>query len=307
MRHIAVLMGGLSPESEVSEMSGKSVIAALKELGEKFTVINPTRNLAEQLRAVNPDVVFNALHGNYGEDGAIPGVLEAMNIPYTHSGILASAIAFNKQMTKDVVSVKGVRTPKAIYLSKEELVKMLESGKEPMARPFVIKPNQQGSSIGVYIVKEDSEFSFDAKSWNYGDIIVEEYIAGKEISTVVFNDKALGVLELRPTVDFYDFNAKYTDGVTEHIYPAEIPDFAYQQALDFAQIAHRALGCRTMSRSDLRFDPARGEEGMFFLEINTHPGFTHLSIVPDIAARHGYQFKDLVVQLLKDAKCEIVC
>lgn len=304
-KKIGVLMGGMSAESEVSLRSGQSVINALKNLGYSYAIINPDRSLADQIKEKNPDIIFNALHGTYGEDGAIPGMLEVIGVPYTHSGVMTSAIAMNKIMTKKVLSNYGVRMAESVEVSVENL---LRTNKDPMARPYVIKPIEQGSSVGVIIIKENDPEGIAKKlkdiNWNFGDIaMAERYIKGKELSSVVINNKAIGVLELRPKIDFYDYEAKYTDGVTEHIYPAEVSENAYQEAMKFAEVAHNILGARTMSRSDLRYDP--DEDKVYFLEINTHPGFTNLSIVPEVANYNGITFEQIVEMLLNDAKCEL--
>lgn len=304
-KKIAVLMGGMSVESDVSLMSGQSVINALKKLGYDYCVINPDRTLPDQIKAEKPNVVFNALHGTYGEDGAIPGLLEVIGVPYTHSGVMTSAIAMNKIMTKKVLSHYGVRMAESIEVNINELI---QSNKDPMPRPYVLKPIEQGSSMGVIIVKDEDKEGIAQKlkdiNWSFGEIaMVERYIKGKELSAVVINNKAIGVLELRPKIDFYDYKAKYTDGVTEHIYPAEVSEQAYQEAMSFAEKAHNILGARTMSRSDLRYDP--DEDKVYFLEINTHPGFTSLSIVPEVANYNGISFEQIVEMLIEEAKCEL--
>lgn len=304
-KHVVVMMGGLSSEREVSLKSGASVVKALNELGYRVTALDTSYDVAIQLEKLKPDIVFNALHGTYGEDGVIPGILEMMKIPYTHSGVMASAIAFNKSKTKDIVINYGVRVAKGLMIKIEDLKNIIASGSNPIPRPYVIKPNQQGSSIGVHIVHTNDEFP-DLSSWTFSnDILVEEYIPGKELSVAVFAGKAIGALELNPKHGFYDYEAKYTDGVTDHIFPADVPPAVYKQALEYAEKVHNILGCRTMSRSDFRYDPNRGDEGLYFLEINTHPGFTNLSIVPEIAEKTGTSFKELVAYLIQDATCEI--
>jgi D-alanine-D-alanine ligase len=291
-------MGGLSAEREVSLKSGQSVVKALNNLGCKVSEIDPSTDLPMQLKQVNPDVVFNALHGTYGEDGAIPGLLEVMQIPYTHSGIMASAVGMNKAMTRHIAKMNGVLIPEGKVIRVEDLCP------DTMAVPFVLKPIQQGSSVGVYIINQDTDTQAILKEWVYGEeALVEEYIAGKELSIGVFNDKALGILELRPKEGFYDYKAKYTAGVTDHIYPAEIPEPAYNEAMALAERMHKALECRTLSRSDFRYDPSRGKA--YFLEINTHPGFTSLSIVPELAGYQGISFEQMVQALLEQATCDL--
>lgn len=306
-KHVAVLMGGLSPEREVSFMSGKSVCDALNKLGYKVSSIDPNRDVYNQIKEVNPDVVFNALHGTYGEDGIIPGILEMMNIPYTHSGVMASALGLNKTMTKAILKEKGIRVPNGFEIKISSLYEQLKNGKHPLDIPYVIKPVSQGSSVGVFIVTDAKSLDIEKlnpKIWAYGeDMIIEELIPGKELSTCVFANKALGTIELRPQTEFFDYEAKYTDGKTYHIYPAAIPEHIYQQSLEFAEQAHKILGCRTMSRTDMRYDDKK--DLLYVLEINTHPGFTNLSIVPDIAAKNGIPFESLVEQLVQEAKCDV--
>lgn len=305
-QHIALLMGGLSSEREVSIMSGEQVHKALNELGYKVTIINPDKNLAIKLAEVKPDLVFNALHGTYGEDGAIPGLLEVMGIPYTHSGILASAIGINKRMAREVVASRGVKVAPGKVVTLEEVAEAAKANEDLFPKPYVIKPVQQGSSLGVHIVKEGDNLQFDYKNWHYGnELLIEEFIPGKELSVAYFNGKAIGVLELRPKVKFFDYEAKYSEGLTDHIYPAEIPDDVYKKALKYAEVVHEALGCKTVSRSDFRYDEEQGSEGLYFLEINTHPGLTKYSMVPDLLNRIGLSMKDLVEQLIIDAGCEI--
>lgn len=305
-KRIALLLGGRSSERDVSINSGKAVSAALKTLGHEVIELDPQHDFIERLQAIKPDVVYNSLHGTYGEDGIIPGILEYLHIPYTHSGVMTSAMAMNKIMTKKLLLDQGVKFAEGMHISLESLIEMLKSGKEPMPRPYVIKPVSQGSTLGVFIIKEGESGFLERTAkepWQYGQpLMVEKYIAGKELSAVVLNGKAIGVLELRPSGDFYDYKAKYTSGITEHIYPAEIPEDIYKTAMEYAQIAHNVLECRTFSRSDLRYDPSTNE--LCFLEINTHPGFTNLSIVPEVAAYNGVSFEKLVELILSDAKCE---
>lgn len=306
-KHVAVLMGGMSPEREVSFMTGSSVCEALNKLGYRVSQIDPDRDIYNKLKELNPDVVFNALHGTYGEDGVVPGVLEMMGLPYTHSGVMASAIGLNKSITKSILKERGILVPQGFEMKAIDLYQQLKAGKHPLEIPYVIKPVQQGSSVGVTIVLKASDISaetFSPQNWYYGDIlIVEKYISGKELSTCVVGERALGTLELRPVSGFYDYEAKYTDGKTDHIYPAEVPDDIYKQSLEYAEAAHRYIGCRSVSRADMRYDTK--ENLLYVLEINTHPGFTALSIVPDIAARNGMPFEQLVDKLVKEARCDM--
>lgn len=306
-KHIVLLVGGVSREREVSQMSGKSVHNALLNLGYKVTVVDPNENLASELIKLRPDIVFNCLHGTFGEDGSIPGLLELLRIPYTHSGVTTSAIAMDKILTKKMAQTCDINTPKYIKIEKSALFTIFEKGEDPMPKPYVIKAVQQGSTIGIYLVIDENSDKPKKAEWTFGEqILIEEYIPGQELSVAVLNDKALGVLELRPKTNFYDYTAKYSDGVTEHIYPAEIPQEIYLEAMKRAEEMHKALGCRTVSRSDFRYNNIGNADGLFFLEINTHPGFTNLSIVPDMASRHGISFEQIIEQLLKDAKCEIM-
>ncbi len=303
-KHVAILMGGKSAEREVSFSSGKSIALALKSLGHQVTEVDPDENLSETLRRIKPDVVYNSLHGTYGEDGAIPGMLEILEIPYTHSGVFSSAVGLNKEFTRRFLKSHGIRFAKGEVFKVSELLK---EGWDPMPRPYVIKPISQGSSVGVYIIKDGSP-SFAAmqtsSTWEYGaEALVEEYIPGIEISTAVVGNNAIGTLELRPKSGFYDYEAKYTDGKTDHIYPAELPKAVYEESLKFAETAHRLLGCRTVSRSDMRYNPENGL--LYYLEINTHPGFTNLSIVPEIAAKNGINFGELVGMILDDARLDL--
>ena len=306
-KHIVLLVGGASREREISQISGKSVHNALLNLGCKVTTVDPDENLASKLIKLRPDIVFNCLHGTFGEDGSIPGLLELLRIPYTHSGVTASAIAMDKILTKKMAQTCDINTPKYIKIEKSSLFAMLERVEDPMPKPYVIKALRQGSTIGIYFIIDENSNKPKEEEWTFGEqILIEEYIPGQELSVAVLNDKALGVLELRPKTNFYDYTAKYSDGVTEHIYPAEIPQEVYLEAMKRAEEMHKALGCRTVSRSDFRYNNIGNAGELFFLEINTHPGFTNLSIVPDIASRHGISFEQIIEQLLKDAKCEIV-
>ena len=307
-KHIVLLVGGPSREREISQMSGKVVHKALLKLGYKVTVIDPNKNLANELIALKPDVVFNCLHGTFGEDGVISGLLELLEIPYTHSGICSSAIAMNKILTKKIALANGIRTPKYLELKATKLFTMLEKGLDPMPKPYVIKAVQQGSTIGIYLIMDDNSIKPTATEWLFGNtVLIEEYIPGQELSATVFNDKAVGVLELKPKNNFYDYHAKYSDEITEHVYPADIPENVYQAILQMSEDMHNVLGCRTISRSDFRYNnKLNGTSGIFFLEINTHPGFTTFSIAPEIASRHGISFEQVIEQLIKDAKCETI-
>ncbi len=304
-KHIAVLMGGLSAENRVSKSSGTNVCKALDNLGYKYTVVDPCRKVAETLTQLKPDVVINVLHGTFGEDGTIPAVLEMLGIPYTHSGVLASAIGLNKDMTKKIVGHNGVRIIDGMTAHIKDVVEAAQKGKDLMPRPYIVKPIQQGSTIGVHLVEKGKDVGIDPTTWEYGDIVmVEKFIPGIELSTAVIGDKAMGTLEIIPKGGFNDYDAKYTPGQSDHIYPARIPQDVYEESLRFAEIAHKSLGCRSISRSDFRYDKD-GDGKLYFMEINTHPGLTSTSIVPDIIKENNFSMEQLVDMLIKDAKCEI--
>lgn len=299
-KHVVVLMGGQSAEKAVSISSGDNVCKALKNLGYRFTILNPTQDIANEISILKPDVVFNALHGTFGEDGTVPGVLESLRIPYTHSGILASSIGLNKEMTKNILSFHGVRMPKSVIAHIKDVVE-----KDVMPRPYVIKPIQQGSTIGIHIVHPETKLDINPATWQYGDMVmVEQFIPGMELSTAVLGDKSLGTLEIIPKGDFNDYAAKYTPGLSEHIFPARIPQAALDECDKFAEIAHKTLGCRSISRSDFRYDN-KGDGKVYFLEINTHPGLTSTSIVPDILKGKKMTMEQLVDRLINEAKVEI--
>ncbi len=305
-KKIALLAGGLSAEKDVSLISSGCVIRYLRNMGHEVVEVDLSPNLAKRLIKIKPDIVFNCLHGTYGEDGAVQGLLEIIGIPYTHSGVKASAVAMNKTLTKYIAERNGIRTPSFVEMETDHYFDLQESGKELMPRPYVIKPVFQGSTIGVHIIKDDKSSLPKRREWKYGTrILIEEYIPGKEISSAVVFDKARGVLELQPRDGFYDYDSKYTEGLTTHVMPADIPQSVYQEAMGTAEKMHWLLGCRTISRSDFRYDPNRGNNGLYLLEINTHPGFTDLSILPEIAAHAGISFAEIIEGLLRDAKCEL--
>ncbi len=290
-RHIAVLMGGWSAEREVSLVSGKAVSKALGEIGFRVSEIDVQRDIAAVLARVKPDVAFNALHGRWGEDGAIQGLLELLNIPYTHSGILASAVAMDKPVAKHLFAGVGIPCAEGRVLSRDELLQ-----EEPMARPFVVKPLNEGSSVGVHIVQPGD-------NWDLSDaparVLVERYIPGREIQVAVMDGRALGAIEIRPKSGFYDYAAKYTAGLAVHVMPAPLAAKAYDRVLDYAERAHHVLGCRGVTRTDFRYHEAADE--FYILETNTQPGMTPLSLVPEIAAHKGISFADLVAWLVDDA------
>ena len=297
-KHVAVLKGGWSAERDVSLNSGAACAKALRESGYEVTEIDVSTDVVEQLMAVHPDVAFNALHGTFGEDGGMQGVLEMLKIPYTHSGVLASALAMDKPMAKRLFEMAGLKCPRGKVLSYNELVKG-----DPMPRPFVVKPAAEGSSVGVYIIGDGDNRSLDVIIEDNGqDWLVEQYIPGREITVAVLKDKPLGVTEIRPKEGFYDYTNKYTDGKTEHICPAQLPKDKQETVMSMAYAAHKALGCRGLSRADFRYDDTK-EEGVFYLlEINTQPGMTELSLSPEIAAHAGIGFNELVRILVEDAR-----
>lgn len=296
-KHIAVLKGGFSAEREVSLMTGAAVERALKELGYKVTAIDVDRDIARTLQLAAPDIAFNALHGRYGEDGAIQGILEILEIPYTHSGLLASALAMDKPMAKKIFAAAGLRCAKGAVFHKHDLM-----NGDPMARPYVVKPINEGSSVGVTIVFPEDDFHFNEDNWSYGEyVLVEEFIAGREIQVAVLDDKSLGAIEIRLKDGFYDYEAKYTDGRAQHIMPAPLAAHRYEEVCGLALKAHQALGCRGLTRSDFRYN--EGGDGEFYiLELNNQPGMTPLSLSPEIAAHVGISFNALVERLVAGAR-----
>lgn len=302
--HIAVLMGGWSSEREVSLTSGAACAKALEAKGYQVSLIDAGQNLAEELRQLKPDAVFNALHGRWGEDGCVQGVLEVLGIPYTHSGVLASALAMDKPLAKTVLAAHGIPLPKGKMVRSEDVFKA-----DPLPRPYVLKASNEGSSVGVAIVNGTDVYENPIQPatpgpWSdYEMLLAEEFIPGRELSVAVLDGEALGVLELRPKSGFYDYSAKYTDGLTEHFMPAPVHSEITAQAMELAAKAHKALGCRGVSRADFRYDDTNGEPGrLVMLEVNTQPGMTPLSIVPEIAAYRGIGFEDLVDRILQTAE-----
>ena len=304
-KHIAVLMGGWNSEREVSLASGEAVYESLIRLGYNATKIDFARNIFTKLQEVKPDIVFNALHGQYGEDGRIQSVLDILQIPYTHSGMLASSICMDKILTRKVCSSVGVRSPKYSILRKGENQKNLEKIFE-IGKPFVIKPINEGSSVGIEVILPNSKFDFNHYQWQYGDeMIIENYIAGKEIQVAIMDNKALGAIEIRPKGLFYDYQCKYTHGMTDYIMPAKISSEKYNEVLQLAQKSHIACKCRGVSRVDFIFNNEDGGDQQFYLlEVNTHPGFTATSLVPKIAKHMGISFEQIVEFLIDNASCE---
>ena len=300
--HVAVLMGGWSNERSVSLMSGEGVAKALEERGHRVTRIDMDRSVAQKLAETQADVVFNALHGSPGEDGSVQGMMDLMGLTYTHSGMVSSVIAIDKELTKQALVPHGVPMPGGRIVPVEEIYE-----KDPLERPYVLKPVNEGSSVGVAIVTAEGNYgnpiSREAKGpWQEFDrLLAEPYIRGRELTTAVLGDKALLVTELKPKSGFYDFDSKYTEGMTEHICPAQIPDEITQACLDLALRCHRLLGCNGCSRTDFRWDDSQGIEGLFVLETNTQPGMTPLSLVPEQARHLGIEYGELVEVIIADA------
>jgi D-alanine-D-alanine ligase len=301
--HVVVLMGGWSSEREVSLTSGGGVAEALRTRGwSNVTEIDMDRNVAQVLAGVRPDVVFNALHGTPGEDGTVQGMLDLMQVPYTHSGLATSVIAIDKELTKLVLVPHGVRMPVGEVVESESLYR-----EDPMPRPYVVKPVNEGSSVGVAIVTADGNYGSpigrDVEGpWHHFDrLLAEPFIKGRELTVAVLNDRALAVTELKPVAGFYDYDAKYTDGLTVHVCPAEVPEDIARAMMEMAAKAHRLLGCKGASRSDFRWDDEAGEAGIYLLEINTQPGMTPLSLVPEQAKYRGIDYGELVERLIAEA------
>ena len=300
--HVAVLMGGWSSERPVSLMSGNGVADALESRGHKVTRIDMDRDVAARLAEAAPDVVFNALHGTPGEDGTVQGMMDLMGLKYTHSGLATSVIAIDKELTKHALVPHGIPMPGGRIVASETLYE-----RDPLARPYVLKPVNEGSSVGVAIVTAQGNYGNPigrdvAGPWQkFAHLLAEPFIRGKELTTAVIADRALMVTELKPKTGFYDFDAKYTEGLTEHVCPADIPDEITEACKDIALRAHRLLGCKGTSRSDFRWDDEQGVEGLFLLEINTQPGMTPLSLVPEQARHCGMDYADLVEAIVADA------
>ena len=300
---IAVLKGGWSPEREVSLVSGAEAAKALREIGYDVVEIDADRNLAERLAEAKPDAVFNALHGQWGEDGCVQGLLEILGLPYTHSGVLASSLAMDKQRAKAVFENAGIPSPFGKIVSRADA-----AGGHVMKPPYVVKPNAQGSSVGVYIVREGDNrppAELTSKEWALGEeVLVEKFIPGRELTVAVMGDRALCVTEITTALAFYDYEAKYADGGSTHVLPAEIPAEISERCLELSLRAHQALGCRGMSRADFRYDPAAVVDGLFCLEVNTQPGLTPTSLAPEQAASLGVSFSELCNWMVEDASCQ---
>ena len=306
MKKVAVLMGGWSPERDVSLVSGKACAEGLRHGGHEvieYDVQRDLRALVDFLRPAGgggPDVVFNALHGKFGEDGCIQGVLEILGVPYTHSGVLASAIAMNKPMSRHVFSSLGIRVAPGKVIERRAL-----AAGDPMPRPYVVKPIDQGSSVGVHIVHEgDNLGAVEVAEAAFGEnVLVEKFVPGHELTVAVMGDKAIAVTELRPRTRFYDYEAKYTDGVTEHLIPAPVPAEVYELARQWALMAYQALGCEGLCRADMRWDDKQpGTTGLVVLELNTQPGMTPLSLAPEQARWAGISWPELMTWMVEHAR-----
>lgn len=300
-RHVAVLMGGLSAEREVSLKTGAACAAGLERAGYRVTRIDVDRTLPERLKAVSPDVAFNALHGPMGEDGSVQGILEFLGIAYTHSGVLASALAMNKDRAKAVLGRAGVPVAEHVACTRFEA-----AARHVLDPPYVVKPVAEGSSFGVTIVREGANappVALAADDWPYGDdVLAERFVAGRELTCAAFGESVWDVIDIEPVHDtFYDFDAKYRPGGSRHILPARLKPNIYQSVQKFTRTAHHALGCRGVSRADFRYDVEKDE--LVCLEVNTQPGMTETSLVPEMAAHAGLSFDALVVALVEDASC----
>ncbi len=300
-KHVAVLMGGWSAEREVSLNSGKACADAAEKAGYRVTRVDVTHDIATTLRDLKPDVALNVLHGRPGEDGTLQGILEIVGIPYSHSGVLASALAMQKDIAKTVLKAAGVPVPGGVVASRVEAAK-----KHLLPPPYVIKPVAEGSSVGVFIVREDFKHppqELTRADWSFGEtVLVEPFIRGKELTCAVMGDKPLSVIEIVPATKFYDYEAKYVPGGSKHLLPAPIAPAVYKEAQRLSVVAHQALACRGISRADFRYDNSlEGTEGLFCLEVNTQPGMTETSLVPDMAIHAGIAFKELVRWMIEDA------
>ena len=302
-KRVAVLLGGRSAERDVSLSSGKGCAAALREEGFDVVEIDPGDNLAGQILEAKPDAVFNALHGRWGEDGSVQGLLELLRIPYTHSGILGSALAMHKQRSKDVYRAAGLPVVNSIVVDRREA-----AARHLMKPPYVVKPVNEGSSVGVFIIRVGDNRPPEAlgsEKWSLSnEMMVEEFVPGRELTVAVMGGKALGVTEITTSLEFYDYEAKYAAGGSTHVLPAKIPPSVTEDALRLSERAHAALGCRGVSRTDLRYDDTTGKHRLVLLETNTQPGMTPTSLVPEQAAHAGMSYRQLCRWIVEDASCD---
>lgn len=297
-QHVAVLLGGLSPEREVSLVSGEACAKALENLGARVTRVDAGRDIAQRLTELKPDVCFNALHGEWGEDGCVQGVLETLGVRYTHSGVLSSALAMDKAKAKAVLAAAGVTVPGGGLFARSEVAE-----RHVLPPPYVVKPNAQGSSVGVILVMEGANQppqEVISPAWTFGEqVMVEPYVRGHELAVGVMDGKAMTVTDIVPRKGFYDYEAKYGEGGSVHVIPAQIPPHALEKAMELSERAHAALGCRGVTRSDLRYDDIN--DILVLLEVNTQPGMTPTSLVPEQAATLGVDFDHLVLWITEDA------
>lgn len=300
---VAVIKGGWSPEREVSLNSGAAAAEALREAGYDVFEIDAARDLAQRLAEAKPDAVFNALHGQWGEDGCVQGLLEVMGLPYTHSGVLASSLAMDKQRAKAVFEDNGIPSPPGKVVTRAEA-----AGGDVMPAPYVVKPNAQGSSVGVFIIRAGDNrppAELTSKQWSLGEeVLVERFIPGRELTVAVMGDRALCVTEITTSLAFYDYEAKYAAGGSSHILPADLPAAVTERCLGLALRAHNALGCKGLSRADFRYDEKDDGDGLYCLEVNTQPGLTATSLAPEQAAHLGISFTELCAWMVEDAACQ---
>jgi D-alanine-D-alanine ligase len=303
MKHVAVLMGGWSAEREVSLNSGKACADAAEKAGYRVTRIDVDRDIAATLRALKPDVALNVLHGRPGEDGTLQGMLEILGIPYSHSGVMASSVAMQKDIAKTVLKAGGVPVPGGGLYARMDVAKA-----HILPPPYVIKPVAEGSSVGVFIVREDQAHppqELTRADWSFGEqVLVEPFIPGKELTCAVMGDRALGVIEIIANTKFYDYEAKYAPGGSTHLLPAPVSSEVYEECRRLAVLAHKALGCRGVTRADFRYDDTKGVQGIACLEVNTQPGMTETSLVPELAAHAGISFPELVRWMVEDASLD---
>ena len=295
---VVVLKGGLSAEREVSLVSGRECASALRRTGYEVIEIDAGRDVARALSDAAPDAVFNALHGRWGEDGCVQGILEWMAIPYTHSGLPASALAMDKARTKQVYAAAGLPVAESLLAPRAEVL-----AGHPMAPPYVVKPNNEGSSVGIYFVHErangPARLADDAPEM----LMVERFVPGRELTVAVMGERALSVTDIIAVSGWYDYHAKYAEGGSRHVVPADLPGEVFEACMAHALTAHQVLGCRGLSRTDLRWDEARGLDGLVLLETNTQPGMTSTSLAPEQAAHCGISFEELCCWLMEDASC----
>jgi D-alanine-D-alanine ligase len=303
-KHVAVLIGGWSAEREVSLASGKACADAAEKVGYRVSRVDVTRDIAKTLRELKPDVALNVLHGRPGEDGTLQGLLEILSVPYSHSGVLASALAMQKDIAKTVLKAAGVPVPSGMVVTRSVAAKA-----HLLPPPYVIKPVAEGSSVGVFIVRADHKHppqELTRADWKFGEtVLIEPFIPGKELTCAVMGDKPLGVIEIVPATEFYDYEAKYAPGGSKHLLPAPVPPEVYKACQVLSLAAHRALGCRGVTRADFRYDDTlTGTQGLFCLEVNTQPGMTETSLVPDMATYAGIAFEELVRWMIEDASLD---